>query len=242
MKSLIFSAVGNPMLFCDAYGHKDHWRFNYNNRQYETVVYQYKDFPIESLSYDHIHSASGFKWQIARKFMNEFDYSNYEYIGFMDDDLITDYQSINRALDIAREHEFKLFQLSTIAGSESTHHILHQRSGIKYSTTNFIEGMGPFFHISLMPKLKKLFEYHEFKSGWGLDTIYSPIMKEKAAVIHEVSMYHPSKPSYYDKIEAFQEMYFVLGNIYPKFMKDIYDEDVGAYTESQIEYDFTMRI
>lgn len=240
MKSLIFCAVGNPMLFCNAYRHEDHWRFNYNNRQYETVIYQYKDFSIEPPSYDYIYQAKGFKWQIARKFMSEFDYSKYEYIGFMDDDLITDYQSINRALDIAREHDLKLFQISTISGSESTHRILHQKKGIKYSTTNFIEGMGPFFHITLMPKMKKLFEYHDFRSGWGLDIIYSPMMKEKAGVIHEVSMYHPPKPSYYDKVDAHNEMIHILHDIYPKFMKDTYNEDVGPYTEGQKEYEFTM--
>lgn len=242
MKSLIFCAVGNPMLFCDAYEHKDHWRFTNDNRQYETVIYQYKDFPIEPSSYDYIHKAIGFKWQIARKFIYDFDYSQYEYIGFMDDDLVTDYQSINRALDIARENHIKLFQLSTIIGSESTHRILHQRKDYKYSLTNFIEGMGPFFHISLMDKFKKLFDYHDFRSGWGLDVIYSPIMKENAGVIHEVSMFHPPKSSYYDKIDAHNEMIHVLHDVYPKFMRDTYNEDVGAYTESQKEYEFTMRI
>jgi hypothetical protein len=230
------------MLFCGAYKPQDHWRFVHDNRKYEIICYQYNDFPIEQNSYDYHFIAKGFKWQIARKFLNEFDYSQYEYIGFMDDDLVTDYQSINRAIEIATQNDIKLFQLSTIAGSESTHRILHQKKELKYSLTNFIEGMGPFFHISVMPKLVELFSYHDFKSGWGLDTIYSPILKEKAGVIHEVSMYHPPKPSYYDKGEAFKEMDHVLGNVYPKFMKDTYNETVEFYNEKQVEYEITMRI
>lgn len=240
-KSLIFCAVGNPLFYCNAYEDKDHWRWTTNSRMYETAVYQYKDFYLEPFSYDYIHRSEGYKWQIAKRFFKDYDFSKYEYIGFMDDDLITDYRSINRAIEIAREKEIKLFQLSTIKGSESTHKILHQQHNIKITTTNFVEGMGPFIHKSVIHKFIELFDYHDFKSGWGLDVILSPILKTKAGVIHEVGMFHPSRKSYYDKSEAIKEMELILKTIYPKFMKDKYDEDVGAYNEKQTEYDIFFR-
>lgn len=241
-KSLIFCAVGNPLFYCNAYNDEDHWRRTKNPRDYETIVYQYKDFYLEPNTYDFIHRAEGYKWQIARKFLKEFDYSKYEYIGFMDDDLITDYQSVNRGLQIARENDIKLFQLSTIKGSESTHKILHQQYGIKFTLTNFLEGMGPFIHQSMMPTFVNLFDYHDFKSGWGFDIILSPILKTYAGIIHEVGMFHPARKSYYDKTAAFEEMDLILQKIYPKFMKDKYNEEVSAYNEQQKEFEITIKV
>jgi hypothetical protein len=43
---------------------------------------------------------------------------------------------------------------------------------MKYSLTNFNEGMGVFIHSSLIPKLLKFMEYHDVKSGWGFDGYY----------------------------------------------------------------------
>jgi len=55
-------------------------------------------------------------------------------------------------------------------------------------------------------------------------------------------MYHPNRPSYYDKSAAFAEMDKILGEIYPKFMKDRYNEEVGPYNEPQTEYEFTFKV
>ena len=82
---------------------------------------------------------------------------------------------------------------------------------------------------------------HDVKSGWGFDLILSAITKERCGVIHEVSMYHPGKPSYYDKSDAFEEMYHILNDVYPKFMKEYYNEDVGPYNQNQTEYELTLR-
>lgn len=237
-KSLIFCAVGNPVgFFPEAYDSFNHWRFTKPERLYETVVYQYKDLNIEPFTYDYKYEHKGFKWQIAKHFLNTFSYQNYEYIAFFDDDVITDIANVNKAIEIARENNFKLFQMSMYKGSESSHPILHQDNSLIYSRTNFIEGMGCFFHISLIPVLLDIWKLHEFKTGWGLDVLFSPITKEQGAVLHEVSMYHPPSnysgytPSYYNTNEAFDEMRHVLANVYPQFMKNRYNETVGPYNE-----------
>jgi hypothetical protein len=242
MRNVIFCPVGIPLNYHDAYDKDNHWRkTNGIQRNYETVVYQYKDFDIEPNTYDQLVRDTGFKWDLAKHFLDTFDYRDYDYIGFWDDDLVTDIQSVNRALEIATKKDIKMFQMSTIAGSESTHRILHQVPGYSYSLTNFNEGMGGFFHSSLIPILLDFWNYHEVKSGWGFDIILAPIMKQKAGVMHEVSMYHPNRPSYYDKSAAFAEMGKILGEVYPKFMKDRYNEEVGPYSESQTEYEFTFK-
>ena len=84
-------------------------------------------------------------------------------------------------------------------------------------------------------------KYHEVKSGWGFDLVMSAITKQKCAVIHEVSMYHPNKPSYYDKGAAFTEMYKILNDVYPKFMKDKYGEECGPYNDQQEIYEIALR-
>jgi hypothetical protein len=208
---------------------------------YETVVYQYKDFDMESNSYDHLFKCTGWKWEIAKQFLDTFDYSGYEYIGFLDDDLVTDIQSVNRAINIAKEKDIKLFQLSLNDDSEKQHVVTFQDQSMKFALTNFVEGMGPFVHVSLMPALVEFWKYHEVKSGWGFDIVMSSILKAKTAVIHEVSMHHvPKHNPYYDKSAAFAEMYDIMNNVYPKFMKGYYNEEVEAHKEDQkvIEFSF----
>ena len=241
MKNVIFCPVGIPIEHHYAYDKENHWRFTKPSRNYETVLYQYKDFDIEPNSYDTLIEDEGYKWDLAKHFLDTFDYRDYEYIGFFDDDLITDIHSVNRALEIAKKNNIKLFQLSTIIGSESTHAILHQNLNYTYSRTNFVEGMAPFLHSSLIPILLEFWKHHEVKSGWGFDMILSAITKERAGVIHEVSMYHPNKPSYYDKQKAYDEMYHILMDVYPKFMKKQYDEDVTVFNDPKIEYEFTLK-
>jgi len=243
--AIIFCAAGIPVhTYEQEYDKDNHWRYTKPHRQYDTIVYKYKDYDIEPNTYDYlVEGVKGFKWQIAYKFLTEFDFSNYEYVAFFDDDVITDIQSINRAINIAKENDFKLFQLSTVDGSEHTHQILFQNKDLRWSTTNFVEGMGPFFHVSLIPALLEFWKYHEVKSGYGFDILYTSITNTKAAVIHEVSMFHPPKsfygyvPKYYDNSAAEQEMYHILVDVYPKFMKGYYNVDTGPFNRQYIIYD-----
>jgi hypothetical protein len=54
-------------------------------------------------------------------------------------------------------------------------------------------------------------------------------------------MYHPAKPSSYDKSAAFAEMDDVLYRITPQFMRDKYNEE-WSFKESQIEKQIVMEI
>lgn len=240
MDNLIFVPVGIPIKFHDAYDKDNHWRYTKDTRNYKTIVYNYNDFEIEEGTYDIKVKDIGYKWEMAYHFLETYDYRDYNYIGFFDDDLITDIQSINRALEIAEKNNIKIFQLSTIEGSDSSHRILHQDKEVKYTLTNFNEGMGPFFHSSLIPTLLKFFKYHQVKSGYGFDWILSAILKEKCGVIHECSMYHPNKPSSYDVGKANAEMHHIFNEVYPKFMSDLYGENTGAFKSEYKVYEISM--
>ena len=242
MNNIIFVPSGIPLNFHEAYDKDNHWRYTKDTRNYQTIVYNYNDHKVEEGTYDILVKDIGFKWTMAKHFMETYDYRDYEYIGFWDDDLVTDIQSINRGLELAKENNIKIWQLSTLAGSESSHHILHQEKDWKFSLTNFNEGMAVFFHSSLIPKLLKFFEYHEVKSGYGFDWIFSAITKEKCGVIHEVSMYHPGKQTHYDVGEANKEMAHIFKEIYPKFMKEVYNEDTGPFQAEYQLHETTIKV
>jgi hypothetical protein len=228
-KSLIFMPVNKNIEFYSAYDCDNHWRYLKPERNYETVLCKFQDFDVEPNTYDYmLPQKKGFKFELVKYFLDTFDYSNYEYVGFFDDDLVTDIKSINRALEIAKENDLKIFQMSLTDGSHLNHPITEQNKNLKYTTTNFVECMAPFYHVSLIEKFRDLWNYYNFKSGWGLDCVITDIFKMPSAVIHEVSLYHKPAPagSTYNRGSAHQEMLDVWHTFYPKYMKAVYNEDV----------------
>ena len=83
--------------------------------------------------------------------------------------------------------------------------------------------MGPVIHTSLIPLCMDLWKEYDIYSGWGFDKVLCDLTKEDAAVIHCSQMYHPKKISSYDKSNAFAEMDKLLTDVFPKFMKDVYE-------------------
>lgn len=232
MRNLIFTAVGQPVDFHVAYDRENHWRFNKPNRLYEIVASQYGEYTPESDTYNFLETFSGPKWVIVKQFLDKWGddlVKNYDYVGFFDDDLVSDIKNINRGFELAQEHGFKLFQYSTLAGSASAHHILHQNPSLSYTRTNFIEGMSTTVHTSLIPVLRDFFDnYHQAVSGWGFDLILGSILRTIPAVIHEASVYHPANQSYYDTSEAIKEMHHILYSVYSKFMTDKYSTPLST--------------
>lgn len=241
MRNLIICPVGNLLTFDLRFDEKNHWRYTKSNRNYETFVFAYSDFVPESGTYDRLIHRKGFKWSLAKEAFNngELRYEDYDFIGFMDDDLITDIDNLNRALEIANEKDFKIFQLSLTQDSDAFFGILKNKPGIKYSKTNFVETMGMFVHSSLMPTIIDYWNKYDIYCGWGLDKVLCDITKTDAAVIHSSQMYHPPKLSSYDKMSAFEEMHIATNIIAPQFIKDKYNEE-WMFRDTQFEKEIVM--
>jgi hypothetical protein len=239
MRNLIICPVGNPLTFDDRFDKENHWRYTKDTRNYETLVFAYSDFVPEEGTYDNIIKQKGFKWNLSKEWLKKIDYTEYEYIGFIDDDLITDIQSINYALNLAEEKEMKLFQLSVTQDSDMFWPILINKPGVKYTKTNFIEVMGPFIHTSLIPICQELWDEYDIYSGWGFDKVLCDLTKTDAAVIHAAQMYHPKRFGNYDKSNAFKEMDHLTYEVMPKFMKKKYNED-WKFEESQVEKEMVL--
>lgn len=241
MNNLIICPVGNPITYDSRFSEKYHWRYCSENRLYETLVFQYNDFPIEENTYDFLIKQKGFKWNLSKDYLNTNDYSMYEYIGFFDDDLITDVANLNNAFLLAKEKNMKCFQLSVTHDSDIFYPILKNKEGVKYTRTNFIEVMGPVIHTSLIPVCLELWNKYDIYSGWGFDKVLSDLTKEDCFVIHSSQMYHPKKYSSYDKQNAFSEMNHLLSDVFPKFMKEKYNEE-WSFVESQKEKEIILEI
>lgn len=224
MNNLIICPVGIPLSFDDRFEKENHWRYVDNERLYETMVVQYGSYIPEEKTYDILIQKKGHKFQLAKMILNSLDYSKYEYIGFLDDDLIIDYQSINNSILLAKENNLKLFQLSVTSDSDVFYPILRHNSSLKYAVTNFIEVMGPFIHTSLIPICLDIWNRYDIVSSWGFDKVLCDATKENAHVIHEFQMKHPKRNSTYDKNSAFAEMNYFLSSVFPKFMLEKYNE------------------
>lgn len=241
MRNLIICPVGSPLTFDSRFDQDNHWRYTKENREYETLVFQYSDFVPEAGTYDTLIKQKGFKWSIAKEYLKTIDLTQYDFIGFIDDDLITDVANMNRALLTAKERDMKLFQLSVTRDSDMFWPILINKPGVRYTKTDFIEVMGPFIHTSLLPVCQKLWEEYDIFSGWGFDKVLCDVTKELAYVIHESQMYHPKKESSYNKSNAFTEMDHLTNTVMPKFMKQYYNEDY-TFKESQTEKELVLSI
>lgn len=215
-KSLIICPSGNPIP-----DFNDHWRWNHPDRSYETHVVCYNDFVTDTRSYDQLHFMKGMKWAIAKQLLKTIDYTQYEYVGFLDDDLLITRDSLNKSLGIAAATEAKIFQISVDKDSDCSYNILYQNENLIFSETNFVEIMAPFIHTSILPTVQKFWDKYDINTGWGFDSVLCNIVNEKALVIHSHNMIHPKKlVSDYDKAPAFVEQHLVMYQIYPQFMQE----------------------
>lgn len=229
-KALIICPVGIPHLSHPEYPDENHWRFTDRaEREYETLVVSYNGYIPPRNTFDNIIYQPGHKWQIIKNIQSVFNLTNYDYIACVDDDLVTDIDSFNRGLELARQHDFRLWQLSMVNGSGIIYHCLMQNKEWSFSETNFIEMGSPFFRQDIFWKVRDfLHAVGDFTVGWGIDKMFCQYLQTTAHVIHEKSIYHPPntiKPSYYDQQLAMQEMNHMICNVYPKVMERFGFED-----------------
>lgn len=241
MNNLIICPVGSKLSFDERFDTENHWRYTKKNRNYETLVFQYSEFVPEENTYDFLIKQKGFKWSLAKEWLKNNDYSKYDYIGFIDDDIITDIESLNYSLSLAKEKNSKIFQLSVTSDSDMFYKILKNNPDLVYSKTNFVEVMAPFIHTSLIPLCQKLWEKYDIFSGWGFDKVLCDLTKEEATVIHSRQMYHPKRHGNYDKTKAFQEMDLLTQEIFPNFMKETYGEE-WEFNDTQKEISLVYKI
>jgi len=239
--TLIFCPVGQQLPI-DGKCPDNHWRRTDREfREYKTLIINYNyesGFVPEEYSYDYIINKRGFKWSLSQEYMRENKdmlMSQYEYIGMWDDDVQTDIESLNCAINTAHSQNAKIWQLSVSKESESSWSILQNNPDLEYTFTNFTEIMCPVYHTSLIPMMLEFWSMYDIYTGWGFDRVVCELAQEPAMIIHSRQMYHPHRESSYDKTEALKEHQRCIEQAYPLYYKKLYNEDI-VYEDRQIVY------
>ena len=235
-KSLIISPTGCSMFHDSEYEPKeDHWRYTNSSRLYETVVVTFNDFIPEQNSYDRWEQYPiRHKWKQIPELLDKLDikWYNFPYIGIWDDDYCTNWQSINRSLELAYQFDFPFFQQSL--KSWTVYPCLENDPSCTFSKTNFTEMGICWYRTDVFSKaLKLLRDYQYNESEWGIDKIMYDYLKLPAYIVHEVSAKHMRKESWYDKTNAFREMDYLMKEWFPKYHKEKFGTDY-QYNDNQV--------
>lgn len=198
---------------------KDHWRNTNNERNYDILAVQYGDFVPEDGTYDVSMKATGNKWKIIKELSKTIDFSQWEYIGAYDDDVITSSAAVSYCFKFAKENSVGAYQQALFYGSESNWPITRLNTEYAWVETDFMEIMCPVFTKENFIKLLDLLNSYDANHGWGLDFIFKDYFGCNIGIFHFAPMLHPSRPntgSSYTKQEAFKEMDLLLKEVYPK--------------------------
>lgn len=238
-KALIITPTGCDPYFDDAYDKENHWRFVKPERTYETCVVVFNDYEPKVGTYDYIIRKKGLKWNLIPEVAKIIKWEDYDYIGCWDDDYATDIQSVNKALEYARNFDFRLFQQSLT--SWTVYSILEHNPEFVFTETNFIELGVPFFRNDIFRKvLRFLDDYKYEKSDWGIDKVLCYYLQASAHVIHDVTIKHMRPESSYDKADGFREMNYLMTDFFPKYMKKNFNLDY-KYNDQQVIYNAFKR-
>jgi hypothetical protein len=233
-RALIFTPTGVPMFFHEDYDKDNHWRYRKPERTYDTCLIVYNDFEPEPGTYDFIIRRKGLKWNLLNEVSKMINWDDYDYIGCIDDDWCTDIQSMNRAFELARAFDFRLFHLSVT--SFNTFPCMRHNPEYVFTETNFVECGAPIFRNDKFRKMMKFLDDYKYeKSDWGLDKIMCHYLNTTAHVVHDVTIRHCREgESTYDHNDGFREMEYLMKDFYPKYSKEKLGRDY-EYSDKQNE-------
>jgi len=117
----------------------------------------------------------------------------FNYIGFMDDDLLFAVSAFNEMLHVATQHGLHVFQPSIAKDSFFSHRKFVHQTGYYVTKTDWVEIMAPFYEQSLFEACQPYFKYTI--SGQGIDCYIMPCMqkihnKEQTGVVHTAMIKH----------------------------------------------------
>jgi hypothetical protein len=241
-KNLIICPVGMAMPHDTRWKEEDHWRWTHNERNYETLVVVYNDFEPEPGSYDHILRMKGHKWQIVQEVAKSFPIEDYEYIGCVDDDLITGYQDFNTGLSLAHHFNFQYWQLSMPSDSSLIYQCLFNDPTCHFSETNFIEMGSCFFTLEKFKFLMEFIGHWPLVIAWGIDKTFYDLFQCPANVVHCAQIHQPIRDSYYDKTKAMLEMNDYLNCRYPSILQEYYNRKSNFVDQQQTLKKFILNV
>ena len=201
-QNLVFVRVGAQSL------HRD-WLEGPGERNWDFQLSQYDDDPEIGRGGDLPLSVDkGTKWDSIYRYLTNDPglLDRYQYIAFMDDDIVFKKQDLNRYFEICAEHDLYIAQPSLHPDSHVCYAILLRCPFTKLRYTNFVECMAPALRTDYLRTFLPHMEH--VVSGWGMDRIWTGTMPDPAyrsAVIDEISMVHTRRHATGAVYDAFKD-------------------------------------
>lgn len=192
------------------------WMHSFD-RNYDVLHVNYSDEVMQEHTTNRSYMVvnyKGQKWSIIKQLLRDrIDLlSGYDYIGFWDDDLEASVEDVNNSIVVAAAMSAKMWQISLTQDSDCFYPVLRKNIAVRLYRTNFIEIMAPFYHRSLLMRMKEFFDMYDVSTGWGFDLVGSALFETYPLVIHSYSIRHPHREvkNTYDQIAAFDEQVVCL--------------------------------
>lgn len=167
-----------------------------NNRKYDLCFF-YKQKNLENKKYSKFYFESNFdcKFKDFYNIKNKINFRKYDFIWFLDDDVLINYCDVDRFFKICKKYDLYLAQ-PAVRGDNPEFDFLKSRSEILFRIVNFIDMRVPLF------KSEFLFNNIDLiKNGdLGLDWVFPKILDYRnVAIIDDIEVL------YLKKIEKYVE-------------------------------------
>ena len=168
--------------------------------QFKILLFDYSGkvnaAPLNIPHVDYFISAStenkGQVFESAYRFLKN-EKLHFEYVGFIDDDILFSISSFNEMIHVARQHQLHVFQPSIAKDSFYSHRKFIHQTGYYVTKADWVEIMAPFYEQSLFEACQPYFQYAI--SGQGIDCYIMPCIQQLAGktntgVVHTTMIKH----------------------------------------------------
>jgi hypothetical protein len=168
------------------------------NRNWDIAVSYYGSFAERYKDqYDELHVYKGSKWQGLNDFIIKYEsyILNYKYVWFPDDDLLSDFSTINKFFNLCSLLDLTIAQPALTEYSYYYWEITLRKPNLAARITDFVEIMAPCFKVASFEKFKSTFS--ENTSGHGLEWLWKKIAIEndifKFGIVDAAPVFHTRK-------------------------------------------------
>lgn len=138
--------------------------------------------PDEALAAATVERIDGFvpKFVILNRLLGSRDWASYDYLVFVDDDIVIPVGFLDAFLDLQARFDLALAQPARTRNSHADRKFCRQRKGIRGRRTRFVE-IGPVFSVrrDFAPAILPFDETSGM--GWGYDFVW-PVLAERAGL------------------------------------------------------------
>lgn len=138
----------------------------------------YSDLNSSKARYTFNHK--GYKFENISRFVTKDIYRQYDFIGIIDDDILTTPEDIDTLFAMGRKHNFDLFQPSYSREGHPSHvDFLATEPQFDFRLFNTVEIMCPFFSQRAYNVVCNEFDTSPYKMGYGLEYAFEKLLSSQ---------------------------------------------------------------